>query len=336
MKKNLDEVSFMRPILIVLVVLYHAMAIHTGNWDLPEGTPQIGAYAAVGRIAYMFMLEAFVFMSGYVWAFQREQRGAEPFGVLVKKKSYRLLVPCYLFGILYALLFERATPLMENVVRVFTGIGHLWFLVMLFVCFVALWALLKWIPKTRWWGIFLLFAMLALFSSYPQSFRLSNIMYYPLYFFFGYVMYSNREHMMSRTNVGKVLSAWIVFLVLYAGLSYVRGRFMEQADEGDLLEMLKKGCRLCYTIAGVMAFYITSVWVVSKIKLPKWYIDAGAMCFGVYIFQQFILQFLYYHTSLPVLSNPYLLPWEAFTVSLAGSLLLTWLIRKTNLGRKIL
>ena len=257
MKKNLDEVSFMRPILIVLVVLYHAMAIHTGNWDLPEGTPQIGAYAAVGRIAYMFMLEAFVFMSGYVWAFQREQRGAEPFGVLVKKKSYRLLVPCYLFGILYALLFERATPLMENVVRVFTGIGHLWFLVMLFVCFVALWALLKWIPKTRWWGIFLLFAMLALFSSYPQSFRLSNIMYYPLYFFFGYVMYSNREHMMSRTNVGKVLSAWIVFLVLYAGLSYVRGRFMEQADEGDLLEMLKKGCRLCYTIAGVMAFYIT-------------------------------------------------------------------------------
>lgn len=143
----------MCPILIILVVLYHTMAIHTGNWHLPEGTEQIGAYAAVGRIAYIFMLETFVFMSGYVWAFQREHKGEETFGVLVRKKAMRLLVPCYLFGILYALLLEHEKPLVENIVDVLTGIGYLWFLFMLFVCFIVLWCVLKWTPKNRWGGI---------------------------------------------------------------------------------------------------------------------------------------------------------------------------------------
>lgn len=154
-RKNLDEVSFMRPILIVLVVLYHAMAIHTGNWSLPEGTQEIAAYAAVGRIAYIFMLESFVFMSGYVWAFQREQRGEEPLGKLVQKKAMRLLVPCYLFGVIYALMFGRGETFVTNILSVLTGIGHLWFLFMLFVCFVLLWAVLKVVPESKWGGYFL-------------------------------------------------------------------------------------------------------------------------------------------------------------------------------------
>ena len=74
-KANLDEVSIIRPILITLVVLYHSMAIHTGNWALPDGVTVISVYKAVGKLAYAFMLESFVFISGYVWAFQRERRG---------------------------------------------------------------------------------------------------------------------------------------------------------------------------------------------------------------------------------------------------------------------
>jgi len=150
-KKNLDEISFMRPILIVLVVLYHAMAIHTGNWSLPEGMQQIGVYASVGRIAYIFMLESFVFMSGYVWAHQRAQRGEESFGKLVQKKAMRLLAPCYLFGIVYALMFGLDDTIGVNTVKVLNGYGHLWFLFMLFVCFIVLWAVLKAVPR-RWMG----------------------------------------------------------------------------------------------------------------------------------------------------------------------------------------
>lgn len=124
--------------------------------------------------------------------------------------------------------------------------------------------------------------------------------------------------------------------MLYIGLSYVRNYGISHLEEGSLLEIVKKGCRIGYTIVGMVAFYLTSLCVVKKSKISTWWINMGAMCFGVYIFQQFILQVIYYHTPLPVMVESMFLPWGAFIVTLIGSLLLTWVIRKTTLGRKIL
>ena len=53
----LSEVSFIRPILIVFLVLYHALCIHTGRWELPDGVTLIPAYKGVARLIYGFMLE---------------------------------------------------------------------------------------------------------------------------------------------------------------------------------------------------------------------------------------------------------------------------------------
>ena len=84
------------------------MAIHTGNWDMPEGCSVIPVYKAIGRFAYAFMLEAFVFVSGYVWAYQRETKGRkDDFLMLCRKKAVRLIVPTIIFGLLYCFLFER-------------------------------------------------------------------------------------------------------------------------------------------------------------------------------------------------------------------------------------
>lgn len=71
----LDEISFIRPNLIVLLVLYHSLCIHTGNWTIIDGMNVIPAYKEIGRAAYSFMLETFVLVSGYVWAYQRETKG---------------------------------------------------------------------------------------------------------------------------------------------------------------------------------------------------------------------------------------------------------------------
>lgn len=178
--------------------------------------------------------------------------------------------------------------------------------------------------------------MLAFFSYVDLPMQIPNIMYYLLFFFMGYAMYSYRERLMNHINVKHVVVAWAFFVILYIGLSYVRNYGIVNLEEGNMLEIVKKGCRMGYTIVGMMAFYLTSVYVVSRVKISPWWIKIGAMCFGVYIFQQFILQSLYYHTSLSVLVVPLLLPWLAFAVTLFGSVLLTWLVRKTTLGRRIL
>lgn len=182
-RQNLDEVSFIRPILILLVVLYHSMAIHTGNWEMPEGGTIIPVYKAIGRLSYAFMLEAFTFISGYVWAYQRETRGKKD-GIwkLCKKKSLRLLLPMIIFGIFYIFLFE---PYYFSVMHLIEGAGHLWFLPMLFECFIIGWCLLK-LRLLSVWLLSLLF-LVAVFRPSELPLRLSYTLYYLPFFMLGYL-----------------------------------------------------------------------------------------------------------------------------------------------------
>ena len=69
--RNLDEVSFIRPVLIVLLVLYHAFAPWCGAWEPFDGFEENNVYWWLAKVAYSFMLPTFVFVSGYVWAYQR-------------------------------------------------------------------------------------------------------------------------------------------------------------------------------------------------------------------------------------------------------------------------
>ena len=65
---------------------------------------------------------------------------------------------------------------------------------------------------------------------------------------------------------------------------------------------------------------------------PKLIIMSG-YCYGVYIYQQFILQILYYKTSLPLHINEWLLPWVAFFITLVLSILFCHYSLKTKFGR---
>ena len=71
------------------------------------------------------------------------------------------------------------------------------------------------------------------------------------------------------------------------------------------------------SISGVCAIYLLTNYVIAKCRVrpASWVINVGAICFGVYIYQQFILQVLYYKTSLPQLVGPYWLPWIACVIT---------------------
>ena len=64
-------------------------------------------------------------------------------------------------------------------------------------------------------------------------------------------------------------------------------------------------------------------------------ITLGENCFGVYLFQQFVLKLIYNSHILQVI-NPVLLPWFSFAVALVISLLLTISIRKATIGKSLL
>ncbi len=68
---RLDEVTLMRTILALLIVFMHSFTCFQGSWPPPEGFVDIPLYKWIARTSFAFTLEAFVFISGYLFAFQR-------------------------------------------------------------------------------------------------------------------------------------------------------------------------------------------------------------------------------------------------------------------------
>lgn len=334
-KINLDEVSFIRPILIVLLVLYHAMAIHTGNWELPTGCEQIPVYKFVGRLAYSFMLESFVFISGYVYAYQVSINGARSFWELFIKKFKRLIVPCWIFGVVYLILFENAANgIVSSIIQISQGVGHLWFCIMLFICFMVIWIFIK--VKVPLWIITIILFTMSLFSFIELPARISLAMYYLLFFFAGYCCWGIRDKIFAKQSRATVILKWMLFFICFAVFTYIRSYCAINMPEGITVEICKKICQIIYASFGTMALFSTACYITNIIKLPQWLITIGKSCFGVYIFQQFVLKFLYYKTNFPRLFNPFIMPWIAFIVATAFSLGISSLLRKTEAGRKII
>lgn len=70
-KIRLDEVTLMRTILALLIVFMHSFTCYDGCWSEPIGFVAVPLYKWLSRISFAFTLEAFVFISGYLFAFQR-------------------------------------------------------------------------------------------------------------------------------------------------------------------------------------------------------------------------------------------------------------------------
>lgn len=110
-------------------------------------------------------------------------------------------------------------------------------------------------------------------------------------------------------------------------------------------QLINKGIRaialvisraLCASF-GIVSLMSLSRLIVLHSDTSKWdgVIRLSNCCFGVYIFQQFVLKLLN-QSILSFCIDAYLYPWIAFIITLCISLILTILIRTTKLGRQLL
>ena len=332
-RKNLDEVSFIRPILIVLLVLVHSFTVFNDGWPPFEGYVPCEAYKWISRFSYSFMLETFIFVSGYVYAFQKFELGKnDSFKKLLSKKAQRLLFPSIVFSIFYAQLINGnnlldSAHIGASFLSVLSGVGHMWYLPVLLWCFVAIYL----VNKVRLNKGLLLFAfgIMAILPLPSLPFQLYRLPYYFFFFYLGQVFWLNREKYFSKLPLKKIITIWLVFVLVFVGLRIVKANVMELADGNvPLLQkvtfnIISKSCQIVYATLGMTAIYVTGIFVTSKYKLPDWYICLGNFCFGVYIFQEFILKYLYYFSELPKSCSPHIIPWVCFIITIVLSLCLS-------------
>lgn len=313
-KPILLEVAFVRPILIVLLVAYHSFAIYCGAWQWPDmqGSGN-NAYFWIAKFSYSFMLETFVFISGYVFAFQLISLNKRwSFKELLIKKIKRLILPSLFFSTVYQLFFYQQITIR----KIIDGTAHMWFLPMLFWCFVLSFFLVK--IRRGFFVLFLLF-LLAVFQNIHLPLQFHLTCYYLFFFYLAYVFYKNKITLVNYKIIILLWIGYLGFFVLYSCLQLNSAVFV-------------KLFRLLSSTFGVCALFFTSLFVVKQIRLKEWVIRFGGYCFGIYIFQQFILQFLYYHTGFPQYVGELLLPWLGFILSLLFSFAIVYLLKKTKFG----
>lgn len=329
---RLDEVTLMRCILAILIVFVHSFTCYNDSWREPAGFIDIPAYRWLTRITFAFALEGFVLISGYIFAYQRII--LNKYGSIIKKLK-RLLLPSIIFSTAYFVLFYQYEGFCDMLYDIINGCGHMWYLPMLFWCFVGA-SLLERIPIK---DIFKLVILLGIYLL-PRIWlplQLSSTMSYILYFHAGYILFKYREFVKNNIRLWHLILGWILFIFVFAIFRPVQDILINSNQTSILNRIILITCnrisQLVFSSVGVGVFYCTAVYYINKYKLRVFTVKLSSVCFGIYILQQFILQFLYYKTSFPLIVGPYWLPWLGFTITIVLSFLLSTIMIRTKCGK---
>lgn len=202
---------------------------------------------------------------------------------------------------------------------------------MIFWCFVITYTLEKNKLCKPWLMlVFLVCATYNLLFKLPLG--LGSVPTYYLFFYVGFMMGSKRIKL-------PMVKMWIpatLFLTAFSASMFIK-------DNIEATTLIEKGflfglnglVNIIISVTGVYMLYrIANVHTIqSRIDGNKLLIRLSGYCYGVYIFQQFILKFLYYKSDMAQCINPYALPWVATVVTIALSLILTDLSLRTRIGR---
>lgn len=326
----------MRPILLVLLVSYHAFCPYCGAWVQPDGTQYNLFYDWIALFSRAFRLEGFVFVSGYIFALQVIQK--QKFSSLLeltRSKFVRLIIPCWFFGICYWAIFKQD---LSSLPLVLVGIGHLWFLPCLFFCFIIVFPLYKNTYNEKVVSILMLLLMTLPIVGLPRS--LNSIFYYLFFFYLGGLFWRYSTDIAKIATLRNISIGVIAFFVvlLVANLLLLHISNLMGAQPFLIKAILLIGSNLIKAFLatlGILTLYCIAVAFTRTTCLNENIIKVGTLGYGVYIFHQFILVWLYYHTDLSLYVGS-MLPWLGFIISLVLSVILTIIVRKTNLGTKFL
>lgn len=344
MQERLHEIDILRPLTIVLLVVMHAFTMYAGNWDYPEGIHDVRAYFWVQKISFSCMLEMFVFISGYILGYQVYSRHKHyTFGSILVNKLRRLMLPSVLFSLLYIVCFTSYIPdhaWTRITYQALAGMAHLWFLPMLFWCFLISHVLLQWnINDLAKLGLLL---VLSLFSHLPLPLQLNMSCYYMFFFYLGIVMYRHRGSL--KQYAEKNIIGIAVSLIGYIAIVILFTRTIESlslvqpSDRFEKLLLLAQinACKIVYATAGVMLLYMLAIYYTSRASVNKYIVSFNYYCFSIYIFHQFIIEALYYHTSIPQILGTYWTPWAGTIIGLLVSYALAHLVLLTKTGKYLL
>ena len=128
--KKFHEISIMRAMAMTMIVAFHSLCFYNGRWAKVNAL-DISFWHKISTFLDVIDLNMFVFISGYLYGYLYiyKNKYRHPSEV-IRIKAIRLLIPYFFWGIPMAIVWPWNTW-----TKLLCGIGHLWFLLMLFGVF---------------------------------------------------------------------------------------------------------------------------------------------------------------------------------------------------------
>lgn len=300
----------------------------------------VDAYKWIGLLAHNFQLEAMVFISGLLFGYTLElQPERLSFNSCVIKKVKRILLPSLFFSIMYYLLFyDLHAPFGVILQKLLNGCGHLWFLPMLFWCFVICYILERLHINPF---VILLMSLIALLIPVNIPYLGLGRLHQFFFFFYLGVAIKKKYIIFPKVQNNRILCCLlIIYIILCTFNEMIISSWWKPMDFVGLSAralITRTTHTLCALSMIVFLYNLANRTPIKNFlnNCPN-LITLSGYCYGVYIYQQFILQGLYYHTSFTSYVSLTVFPWIGFIITLILSLILCHLTLKTKIGRYLI
>lgn len=332
-RRELENCTFVKTALMLIVVAYHSMLFWGGNWFTKDPALPAPVLKALALWLNSFHIYGFTLVSGYIFAYiRREKGGYRQYGDFLQGKVKRLLIP-YAFAALCwvipirCLFFETDPLSLTKAFLLGTGPEQLWFLLMLFGVFALFWPLSKWLGNKP---ALLAAAVLALYGVgtvgsilLPGVFQIWTAMRYLLVFYIGWLLRVWGSEQVRRIPAAVWVAASVACFALTEFVGGMNGAVFTIAQLA--LEPV------CHAIGAVMAF-VALQKLADKLNAggTVWQF-LGRRSMAVYLLHQQVIYF-----SIVALNgrvNPYLHGALNFLLAMAVSLALASALLKTKATR---
>ena len=322
-KTRFDEISVMRVLAMTMIVGFHSLCFYNGRWVKVDAI-YIPFWYKVSCFLDVIDLNMFVFISGYLYGYLYIYRNKyrHPSEVILLKAK-RLLIPYFFWGIPMAIIWPWNTW-----TKLFYGVGHLWFLLMLFGVFtltVILQVLnAQRVKFTGRLGILLIVTGSLsglLFSKYIYSgdiLCINKILYYFPAFMIGYVC--------AKVRIGWLLHNWSYIVSPFAILGLIFFIWYPIPLPYTLNLLIRTV--LAYVICIEMLIILTKSTLSDRFRQVVQTIERLSM--GLYIFNQIAMDLVF---TTPVLHRWFethwmIGPFVLFPIGFFPPLLLSYIFNK--------
>lgn len=290
-------IYWMRPFLILSIVVGHAFAIYNDSWPRPDNVSMaLDIYKYFNGFFISFHLPAFFFVSGYLYRYKKEDKkeGLRDYWSYVKKKISRLFLPGISFSFLYVIIFEDSYSIQRLLYSMLFGAGHLWFLPFLFVVAVLYRGISRYIMHTKYTVYVAVVLSVLLYiipmEGIPFIGFLKKYVFYFLFFLLGdcFVTFSFQQKFL-----GHPLRKGGISIILFAILWCIVAMFSEY-----LLAWIIGILKLAYIGLGLMGTLYVSHFLSERYSLlSKKLIALNKDSFAIYVTHQFMMKFFLFYLA---------------------------------------